>query len=506
MDCYAVNSMSDEQLLTYVPRFGDRIAIRQYCRREVAALEGNTTVSIATENLMAKLQGKRDRKRKHCDNRSEKLSGNTNAQKNERSYQMGLFEEVRGSFVQIKEKRGGGTRHLKALKSATMAELLECGKELFFPNGKNKLGDINEFELKLRDFTEEEVDPQTTLSEQYEMRKVKILRLYLSCKRTDTTASTSIQIVDEYVPEGPSTSAISCECHEEPVAITEDNGSMIDSSFLSEDGVVILEPGIVNVMHSSISIDEEIQFGYTVLQDSTILDDTLPIDPFEIVQDKPQATKLRLRRGNIFQDLNAAFTDGLISVNDCLVEIEMVLPNGSSEKGEDNGGILRDALSEYWGTFFMKCTAGSTLKVPMTRHDMKDEWENVAKVMVLGYNIVQYFPIVLAKPFLCYCLGLEIDEDELFTVFLEIVPQEEKHLVEEAMRDFTSVSEREEWIEFLEAHEVKLVITEKNAKQILLDVAHKEIVQDPAYIAECWSPVLKKLKLPSGGLNELMIS
>lgn len=99
----------------------------------------------------------------------------------------------------------------------------------------------------------------------------------------------------------------------------------------------------------------------------------------------------------------------------------MVLPNGSSEKGEDNGGILRDALSEYWGTFFVKCTAGSTLKVPMTRHDMKDEWQNVAKVMVLGYNIVQYFPIVLAKPFLCYCLGLEIDEDELFTTFLEIV-------------------------------------------------------------------------------------
>jgi len=55
-------------------------------------------------------------------------------------------------------------------------------------------------------------------------------------------------------------------------------------------------------------------------------------------------------------------------------------------------------------------------------------------------------------------------------------------------------------------HNVKLVITEKNAKQILLDVAHKEIVQDLAYIAECWNSVLKKLKLPPGGLNEVMIS
>lgn len=345
--------MSDEQLLAYVPRFGDRIAIRQYSKREVAALQDNTTVSKATENLMSKLQGKRDRKRKHCDNRSEKLSGNTNALKTERSFQMGLFEEVRGTFVQIKEKRGGGTRHLKASKSATMAELLEVGKELFFPNGKNKLGDINEFELELRDFTEEELDPQTMLGEQYNIRKVKMLRLYLSCKRTET------QRVDEYVTQGPSTS-VAAERNEESVAIAEDNSSITDSSFLSEDGVVFIEPGIMDVIHSSISIDEEIQFGYTVLQDRTILDGTLPMEPAEIVQDKPQATKLRLRRGNIFQDLKAAFTDGLISVNDGFVEIEMVLPNGSTEKGEDSGGILRDALSEYWGTFFMKCAAGST--------------------------------------------------------------------------------------------------------------------------------------------------
>ncbi|KAK2821680.1 hypothetical protein Q7C36_021023 [Tachysurus vachellii] len=250
IDCNAVNSMSDEQLLTYVPRFGDRIAIRQYCRREVAALEGNsTTFSKATENH-----------RKKGDNRSEKLSGNSNAQKTERSYQMGLFEEIRGSFVQIKEKRGGGTRHLKALKSATMAELL--------------LGDITEFELKLRDFTEEELNSQTTLGEQYELRKVKMLRLYLSCKRIDTNPSTSINTVDEFaVEQGPSTSAEACECEEELVVITEDNSSIADSPFLSDNSVVLIEPGTMNVIHSSISVDEEIQFGYAVLEDG-MLDDT----------------------------------------------------------------------------------------------------------------------------------------------------------------------------------------------------------------------------------------
>ncbi|KAA0721207.1 hypothetical protein E1301_Tti021592 [Triplophysa tibetana] len=113
--------------------YNDRSAIRQYCRGEVAALEGNSsTVSKSRENLMSKLQEKRACKRKHGDNRSEKLSGNSNVQKNERSYQMGPFEEIQGSFVQIKEKRGGGTRHLEALKSATMGELLEQNLKVDF--------------------------------------------------------------------------------------------------------------------------------------------------------------------------------------------------------------------------------------------------------------------------------------------------------------------------------------------------------------------------------------
>lgn len=91
---------------------------------------------------------------------------------------MGLFEEIRT------KKKGGGTRHLRALKCFTMAELLECGKEMFFPNDRNKLGNV--FEFTMCDFTEEEIAPSTTLGQQYEMRKVRMLRLYPSCKRIET--------------------------------------------------------------------------------------------------------------------------------------------------------------------------------------------------------------------------------------------------------------------------------------------------------------------------------
>lgn len=107
---------------------------------------------------------------------------------------------------------------------------------------------------------------------------------------------------------------------------------------------------------------------------------------------------------------------------------------------------------------------------------MKDEWEHVAKVMVLGYNILKYFPILLAKPFLSYFLGLEIMDDDLFSTFLETVSIEEKEIAEQAMKDFQAISGKEKWMDFLEAHDVKLLVTEANVRKTLLEVAHKEMV------------------------------
>ncbi|XP_041861569.1 uncharacterized protein LOC121652708 isoform X2 [Melanotaenia boesemani] len=528
IDCYAVNDMTDEQLMKYVPKIGDRMAIRQYCRREVAVLEGTTSVSKATASLMSKLNDRRNARRSARDFRGEKLAGNLNALKPERAFQMGLFEEDNGRCIQIKERRGGGTRHLKAPKSTTMAELIETGKDLFFPNGKSRLGNVSEFKFTMRDFTEEELDPTTTLSQQYEKRKVRMLRLYLSCKKyecdmTETLdiSASNIESENEWTLENESPqaaqqdTAFSDETNKVTDTATSASASWDSVTFFSSDNDMGEEEHIILVTQASVSDDEEVVIGHASLCDGFYeLDDTLPLDPVQVesslrVQNPCQplkTTKLRLHRGSVFQELNAAFSDGLVSINDCLLEIEMIQPNGSTEKGEDNGGVLRDALSEYWETFIVKCTSGNIIKIPVTRHDMKDVWENIAKVMVLGYNMVKYFPIVLPKPFLSHCLGLEIQDDDLFSSFLETIPSEEKEVAEQATKDLKSVSTTEEWLDFLEAHDVKILVTEANVRKTILEVAHKELVQDPAYIAECWSCVLKELKLPPGGLDEVFSS
>ncbi|XP_057702771.1 uncharacterized protein LOC130922187 isoform X2 [Corythoichthys intestinalis] len=500
IDCYTINEMTDEQLTKYIPKIGDRIAIRQYCRREVAVFEGtSTTLSKATESLISKINQRRMSSSGLTDERVKKMSGNKNATKEHRNYQMGLFEEKEGRFVQVRERRGGGIRHLKAAKNATMSELLETGKSLFFSDGKSQIGTESEFEFTMRDFTEDVLDPQTTLNEQYEKRRVKTLRLYLSCKRIHADSH-------EEVPDTPQdTSSVSFltlnETNNVPTSDREIEGAT--GGFSQEN--------LVN--EQFIIVDEDIIFmqpyGENAIPDvDDPLDDTIPLEHVagDIPVQEPHlrgTKKLKLHRGNIFHELNTAFKNGNIDIAEMLVEIEMFQPNGNMEKGEDSGGVLRDALSEYWETFFSKCTHGGTTKVPMTRHDLKDDWVNIAQVLVFGYNLVKYFPVALAKPFISYCLGREVVENDLLLSFFDTIPTEEKDVAEKAMNNFFSVNETEEWIDFLDAHKVKVVVNKGNVKKTLIEVAHKELIQDPAYIADCWSSILKELILPAGGLNEV---
>lgn len=72
----------------------------------------------------------------------------------------------------------------------------------------------------------------------------------------------------------------------------------------------------------------------------------------------------------------------------------MIDNNGKREDGEDNGAISRDALSEFWGTFYIKYTTGEgSLVVPVLVDTMKEKWEDIAKIIAIGYIQEGYFLI-----------------------------------------------------------------------------------------------------------------
>eukprot|EP00914_Ancora_sagittata_P034472 GHVO01069630.1.p1 GENE.GHVO01069630.1~~GHVO01069630.1.p1 ORF type:complete len:126 (+),score=5.56 GHVO01069630.1:260-637(+) len=108
--------------------------------------------------------------------------------------------------------------------------------------------------------------------------------------------------------------------------------------------------------------------------------------------------------------------------------IRMLLPNGAEEIGEDTGGILRDALSEYWETFYAKSSTDGEVRVPVLRLDMMDTWAQC--VLALGYKLQGYLPASLAIPFLQNSMGINPSCEYLLETFVKMVPSDEGKVIQ----------------------------------------------------------------------------
>ena len=103
-----------------------------------------------------------------------------------------------------------------------------------------------------------------------------------------------------------------------------------------------------------------------------------------------------------------------------------------------------------------------------------------------------YFPVALAKPFVMNCVGTTVTNEATVKCFLETVPSDENDLIQMEWNDFSSI-ETDDLFDFLEAHEVRTIVNQNNFKRVMSELAHKEIIQDPAYISDVWGPVMKGL-------------
>ncbi|CAH1106723.1 unnamed protein product [Psylliodes chrysocephalus] len=177
------------------------------------------------------------------------------------------------------------------------------------------------------------------------------------------------------------------------------------------------------------------------------------------------------------------------------VKIKMIATNGIEENGIDLGGILRDTLSEFWNTFFEKCTVGSGTKVPCIRHDFgKNEWEAIAKILCFGYKTEKYFPYKLSKCFIIFCFFNKVSD--LSKNFLLFVGSADSDIIKEALNCLSNEDEfenMEELIDIVSRYDSKFLPTKQNLKKLLDEIAHKEFIQKPSYIINLWKPIFKNL-------------
>jgi hypothetical protein len=192
-----------------------------------------------------------------------------------------------------------------------------------------------------------------------------------------------------------------------------------------------------------------------------------------------------LHRGHVLEELENLFLVHDFDAKGTSMHVHMILPNGTAEEAEDTGGVLRDALSEYWESFYMQRTVGNIVKVPALAHYMDGgRWRAVAKIILAGYHLEKYLPVQISNCFLEYAVhGDSIPKEALLQEFLMYLGESDRQVAKSCLENFESVDE-EELFDFLEDHKVKVKATPESIRTILEEIAHKELIQDPTYVAD----------------------
>lgn len=177
--------------------------------------------------------------------------------------------------------------------------------------------------------------------------------------------------------------------------------------------------------------------------------------------------------------------------------VVMVNSFAEEENGVDNNGVFLDALSAFWSEFYDACTTGEGGRVPVIRHDFqREEWEAVAHILVKGYHQVKFFPIKLNQAFVVASImgEKEVTSDMLLACFLQYVSNDEKELIEASLSNELKEEQSDEWLDFLDRFQCKTIPKPEQVKNVLEEIAHKELIQCPRYITDCWMQPCKMLK------------
>lgn len=445
--------MTDQDLKTYLPLYGDRLAVFAFCSRKDNS-HNNTCKSKLYEPFKNKLS-----KRKPYDSGSNTNQGehfqpsqNKNATKMMRKIEVGWmhYDDGTQAFKQVRTKRGGGTRKLEMSKGAQKKELIKEATGLFFPSGRNNQGSLTDFKLNLTNYQGVVLDEVTTVGQLYQETELPLLRFYLT---TQTKDDRNRQSSPDLAPS---------------MEREEGAQSSTSLSVASSSPTVSSEMLLVG---SNATDDAKIEFAVPQAMPSTEMGKRI----------------LVVHRGQVLPELIAHFSDDGIKEAD--IKIQLVLPDGERERTYDESGVVRDCLSEFWNEFYDQCTVGGTFRVPFLRHDFgPQQWESVGRIIAFGWEREKYLPVKIA-PVILEQAALGYVKSDLVENFLKYLPESERTVFELWLSDFHSV-DQEELVEILDNNSCRKIPTASNVNEILQELAHKTLVQEPAYVIKQWANIL----------------
>ena len=89
--------------------------------------------------------------------------------------------------------------------------------------------------------------------------------------------------------------------------------------------------------------------------------------------------------------------------------------------------------------------------------------------------------------------GDTIPKDILLGQFCQYLAESERNIVEMCLKNYDAIDE-EDLLDFLGDHNVRVKPSKENITKIVQELSHKELIQCPTYVADCWREELQQLK------------
>ncbi|KAL4009633.1 hypothetical protein ACER0C_003485 [Sarotherodon galilaeus] len=422
IDCDVIALMDDATLANYIPSYGDRIALFNFCKSK-------QPLSKRKLGLLQKLREKMKTRKESPKENTDAGIRQTKKQKATRNVEIGWIHSDGKIAKQVRAKQG-------------------------------------DFEFEVWDFKQNHLTDDTcqSIGNMYEAARLTMLRFYIATK-----------------PKDPEEDASETS---EVVFVSESSGSDINPLQVGEVGGNFDEV----ITGSEISDDPEITFG-PIFDAEEDTEDTLVYEGFLVPLSPPNSENvitITIRHTDTLRDMITAFSDAEILRK--TLNVKRILPDTTEEPGTGSG-ILRDVLTCFWHEFYERCTLGATVKVPFIRHDFPAEkWKAVGRILLKGYEECQYFPNKLAIPFLEQVLFNGVYSD-LKAHFLQFVSSQECDVLMEAVKNFSAV-DFDDLVEVLDSYGCRKRITAETLPTILDEIAHKELVQKPMFVIDCWREII----------------
>ncbi|KAL2088710.1 hypothetical protein ACEWY4_015609 [Coilia grayii] len=509
--------MDDTTLAGYIPTYGDRIAARRFCLQHNSA----NTKESAKHSMLEKLKKKMGISGNDDDTNNQETStgrlkqhyGKHNkwAEKKTRKVELGWIHEGK----QVRKRKGGGTRTLDVPKESKKADILQYAKDIFFPNGKNKLGNFEAFSHDIVDYQEETIfDDAITVGELYSVLRMGVLRFYLytkvpedkddeECVRGESNVSKDLLQNNMHEEDKQPPQTVDTEAFLDTSEVTlgpyrgEPMADQLDDTLLYEPDLQVNEDiTIISVLFprtssalitpdtagvsNTFSMSPPTSTGNIPLESATMNDVAVTSTDSPLVH-----ITVKLHRVNLLEEMIAQFKGPVLLKHPLRYTY-------IDERGADHNGVSRDVYAAFWTQLLDHTAEGEDLRVPsLCPKWQEEEWKSIGRILLKGFQDHGYFPCRLSPAFTVSLIfgENEVSDYVLFESLLLFVSQSDRNLITTALKEDLSEDDRDELIDLLDRLDVTALPTQQNLKGILLKVAHKQLIQKPRYACEKMSLV-----------------